>query len=135
MKFVRFITFGFILFVVYIIWAADNGTMPPIIFTLYHFPYGDKIGHFLLLGMLAFLINGNLPGRTLKLFSLSIPIGALLTISFAVLEEVSQLFFPARTFSLLDLGSSLLGIGFFSFLSSCLIKHLIKKYPSGNYSG
>jgi len=126
MKYVRVLTILFLLFVVYIIWAADNKALPAGIYELYHYPNGDKIGHFFLLGILTFLINCSLPDKSIKLVSLFIPLGTLLVTILSILEEISQTFFPARTFSLLDMGTSLLGVAFFSLLSTFFIKYFPK---------
>jgi polysaccharide biosynthesis protein VpsQ len=122
MKQIRIITIAFFLFFVYVIWAADNNVLPAWIIALYHYPNGDKVGHFLILGLLAFLINCSLPNLTVRLFTLSVPIGTMIVTALAIVEEISQSFFPARTFSLLDLGSSLSGIIVYSFLSLVVIR-------------
>jgi polysaccharide biosynthesis protein VpsQ len=100
--------------------------MPGWIFALFHYPNGDKIGHFFLFGLLAFLINGSFPERAIKIFSVPIPAGCLLIAFLAALEEYSQSYFPSRTFSLLDLGCSLSGIAVFSLLSVYFIKRFYK---------
>lgn len=86
-----------------IVIAADRGTLPPFLARLYAFPNGDKVGHFLLMGALAFALMLGLPTK-------SKPLGLVVLGLAITLEEISQLFFPRRTFSLLDLGCSLLGV-------------------------
>ena len=49
------ILFGIL--VVVIIVLADAGTLPRYLGPFYDFPNGDKVGHFLLYGILVFLIN------------------------------------------------------------------------------
>ncbi|HEX7555880.1 MAG TPA: VanZ family protein, partial [Leptolinea sp.] len=109
MKLIRIITLLFFLALVWIVLTADFGSMPPFIYALYHYPNGDKLGHFLLFGLLAFLVNLSLSGRMVTILKINIPMGSLLIAGFAAIEEFSQIFFPSRTASLLDLASSLLG--------------------------
>lgn len=93
-----------------IVYLADRGSLPPLIYRLYAFEYGDKLGHFLLMGLLAFAMNGIFP-KALALKGLpSLITGSAIAILFVILEEISQLFFSTRSFSLADLGCSLLGI-------------------------
>lgn len=99
-----------------IILAADLGKLPAVIAGLYAFPYGDKLGHFLLMGLLAFFLALALPER-LKRAGLAV-LAVIL-----VLEEGSQSFLPNRNFSGMDLLCSLLGVlvfgGLAVYLSTC----------------
>ncbi len=99
-----------------IILAADRGKLPAVIAGLYAFPYGDKLGHFLLMGLLAFFLALALPER-LKRAGLAV-LAVIL-----VLEEGSQSFLPNRNFSGMDLLCSLLGVlvfgGLAVYLSTC----------------
>ena len=99
----------FLLFILLVILAADTGTMPAFIRAVYNFPGGDKAGHFSLYGILAFLLARAFP-RQLQVGTLSIPIVTLILLIFATLEELSQSFFSTRSFDLLDLTCSFLGI-------------------------
>jgi hypothetical protein len=90
--------------------AADSGQIPPFITQLYSFPNGDKVGHFLLMGSVAFLLVMALPVPW-RLRGLVFLAGVL------TLEEISQLFFITRSFSLVDLACSLAGVGLFGYFS------------------
>lgn len=46
----------FTIFILVIIILADTGSLGFLAF-LYNFPYGDKAGHFILYGILSFLLN------------------------------------------------------------------------------
>lgn len=94
----------------WIIFAADKGVLPSFITALYAFPNGDKVGHFALMGALALGANILMPNRRVALFSKQILLGTLLVFIGVTVEECSQLIFQTRTFSLLDLGFSYLGI-------------------------
>jgi len=118
-------------FTLLIIVLANSGNLPRPIKNLYNFPYGDKVGHFLLMGLLSFVLNWTaLASRTPApeaersgvdkkpasvIWAVSLPLSFFVT-----LEEFSQIFFRRRTFSLLDLLFSLAGIAFFAWLASVL---------------
>lgn len=69
-------------------------------------PYGDKIAHAILYGILVYLILYAFDGIWKKAF-LIVP-GAVL--AFAAAEEFSQLYFPSRTFDWFDLLADVIGI-------------------------
>jgi hypothetical protein len=104
------LTASFALALILIIFFADRGTMPGFIAALYAFPYGDKAGHFLLMGGLAFLVNLSLSCRKVKLAGRGLLLGSLIAAGLVTVEEASQLIFKSRHASLGDLGASLLGI-------------------------
>ena len=90
---------------------ANTGLLPHSIRRLYDFPYGDKLGHFLLMGMVNFVLCWTLLTSRSRFELVPVIWKVSLTFAFLVtLEEFSQQFFPRRTFSLLDLGFSYLGI-------------------------
>ena len=101
----------FLAFIIGLIVLADADLLPDFINAIYDFPNGDKVGHFVLYGLLNFFITraflSSLPTRRGGWATLSV--GLILAL-FVALEELSQMFFSARTFSLLDLTASLLGI-------------------------
>lgn len=108
----------FSLFILLIIVLADVGVLSRTLRFLHAVPYGDKAGHFILYGILALLIN-------LALFRSQpdhnrIPIlirSGLLLGLFIGLEEFSQQYFVNRSFDLLDLAFSYLGLVFFSWVA------------------
>jgi VanZ family protein len=101
----------FTLFIILVIVLADTGSLPPYLKRMYDFPYGDKLGHFVLFGLLNFFITlaaiRSLPARTPKLVALSIGLTLALLIA---LEEFSQRYFAKRTFDLVDLMAGYLGL-------------------------
>jgi VanZ family protein len=99
----------FLVFILLVILAADTGSMPPFLHAIYDFPYGDKAGHFILYGILAFLLARAFP-RPAQLGQLSVPVVILALLAFAAVEEYSQRFFSTRTSDLVDLTFSFLGI-------------------------
>lgn len=107
----------FSLFIIEIILLADLG-MLGILGVVNRIPYGDKIGHFLLYGILTLLIDLALfrsrPDLRRSLISLRVALILTLLIG---LEEYSQQFFANRSFDLVDLFFSYLGVAFFSWVA------------------
>ncbi|MBT7073828.1 MAG: hypothetical protein HN922_02845 [Anaerolineae bacterium] len=122
------IPISLIIFALIIIFLADSGNLPRVIRQLYDFPNGDKIGHFFLMGLLSYTLNQaalstrnsssnkkrndrdlNL-GRLIWTVSLSLAF-------FVTFEEISQIYFPHRTFSLSDLAVNYLGIALFAWIA------------------
>ncbi len=101
--------FLFLVFIFLVILAADRGTIPPFLRALYRFPGGDLAGHFLLYGILAYLLARAFP-RRLQMGGFSLAVSSLWVSGLALAEELSQFFFPLRTPDLLDLACGLLGI-------------------------
>jgi len=107
----------FFLFIVLIIVLADRG-MLGMLGVINQIPFGDKAGHFLLYGTLTLLVDlalfRSLPNLDPKL--LAIKCGLILALLIG-LEEFSQQYFPSRTFDLVDLTFSYLGMIFFSWVA------------------
>ena len=107
----KYISILFFVFIIALIILADNGDIPPFIRSLYDFENGDKLGHFILYGLLNFFITrtflSSLPSKSRSWVTLSV--GLTLALGIA-LEEWSQQFFSARTFDLIDLLASFLGV-------------------------
>ena len=93
-----------------IIVAADRGTLPAFLQRLYAFPGGDKVGHGLLFGALAFGATLAVPRRAFAVGRLRVPAAALVVAALVALEEASQARFPGRTLSLADLAASYVGV-------------------------
>jgi VanZ family protein len=108
----------FALLIVCIIVFADMGKLGILRF-VNSIPYGDKIGHFVLYGILTLLLDLTLLGSprfTLRPNLLVLRIALILSLIIG-LEEYSQQYFPKRTFDLIDLTFSYLGVIFFSWLA------------------
>lgn len=118
----------FIIFFAYIIYAANQGDIPPFIRRIYVFPGGDKIGHIVLLGFLSLFINLFRYPRTIKLLRLSVFQGSLFVFCFITFEEISQILISSRTFDLIDLLCSYVGL----FLGDISIRILGKNTSISN---
>lgn len=105
----KLVAFLFLVFIFLVSVAANTGGIPPFLRALYRFPGGDLAGHFLLYGILAYLLARAFP-RRLQMGGFSPAISSLWVSGLALAEELSQFFFPLRTPDLLDLACGLLGI-------------------------
>ena len=92
-----------------IVVAADREALPLLLQRVYTYPAGDKIGHFLLFGGLAFLAALGFPRRT-EHAGVAIPVSTLVIAVLVTLEEASQAWFPGRTASVFDLLASYAGL-------------------------
>ena len=79
-------------------------------------PYGDKIGHFCLMGGLSFVVNWAMDCRFFAWGKLRVLRGSALVAALVTLEEFSQLGIRYRTFDLLDLAADFAGIFLFGRL-------------------
>ncbi len=113
----KWLTILFVLFIILIIILADTGNLG-ILYHINRIPYADKAGHFILYGILTLLIDltlfRSLPSLSRK--RVTVVSGLILALLIG-LEEFSQQYFADRTFSLLDLGASYLGVISFSWLA------------------
>jgi VanZ family protein len=110
-------------FLLYLMWAADSGNLPEYASFLYDFRYGDKVGHFVLYGGVAFVLCLAFP-KSFQVWRFKIPFIALFFLLFALGEEWSQTLFPRRTPDWLDGACSAVGIILGSSIAS-----FIKKRP------
>jgi VanZ family protein len=113
----KWLTVLFTLFIILIIVLADTGNLG-ILSRINRIPYADKAGHFILYGILILLIDltlfRSLPRQSRKWIALV----SGLTIAVLIgIEEFSQQYFADRTFSLMDLSASYLGLICFSWLA------------------
>lgn len=73
-------------------------------------PYGDKLGHFFLMGMLSFVVNLALQTRKLVVWKFEFLLGSLLVGLIVTIEEFSQMFIGGRAFDWFDLVADFSGI-------------------------
>jgi VanZ family protein len=123
----KWVTFLFTLFILAVIVFADLGILPKFLGWAYDFPNGDKVGHFILFGLLNFFLtltftrprhnwtpstrspqnHWDYSGQRRERVALSISLALSLLIA---VEEFSQLWFSARSFDLIDLLMSFVGV-------------------------
>ena len=118
-----------ILLVVYIfilaviIFLADRRGTRYMLNFVGNIPYGDKLGHFCLMGGFSFLLNLVLNARTFRLWKVRYLLGSLIVLIVVTLEEISQMFVAGRTFDWSDLVFDYLGI----FLLGELARFILRR--------
>lgn len=113
----KWLTLLFALFLILLIVLADTGRLG-MLSIVYRIPSADKLGHFILYGIFALLLNLTLfrscpkANKTIVAVIIGLVLATLIG-----LEEFSQQSFANRTFSLADIGASYLGVIFFAWLA------------------
>lgn len=105
--------FGFILGIIY---DADLDRDNVLIRLVHGIPFGDKICHFLLYGVMALLLNYALGFKNVVLMGRTFLLGSVIILTFAIAEEFTQLAFESRTFDLLDMAGDIAGVYLISAL-------------------
>ena len=122
MRHARLALFGFGLFLCCLVGLADSGHARWLFRMVESVPGGDKIGHFILFGILAFLVNLVMRATVVRWGGRAMLLGSIIVMTIVFAEEVSQLFFASRTFELLDLTADLAGIWVFGQLARWYVK-------------
>ncbi|MEQ9168048.1 MAG: VanZ family protein [Fulvivirga sp.] len=115
----------FFAFIIGLIVQVDLNKKNLLIDIVHKIPFGDKLGHFILFGILALLVNMAMRFRKARLLGRHFHIGSVLVLLFAVVEEFSQLAFSSRTFDLVDMLFDLFGVGLLSSIG--FREHFIKQ--------
>jgi VanZ family protein len=114
-KFCKLITIILFLFIGYIIYAADNGKSTIFFKLIDVLPFGDKIGHFFLFGLLTLLLNLALSFKSFKPLPI-LPLGSVIVSVLIIIEELSQVYFPNRTLDVKDLIADAFGVLIFTYI-------------------
>jgi len=122
---------GFFLFLCWIIYLANTGSDSVFFDLVDRLPYGDKVGHFGLYGVLTLLLNLGLGCRSVAVGGIKLLSGSLVVLVFAVGEELTQGFLPSRTMDITDVIADLLGILAFGYLAVKLCERFSRKAPRG----
>jgi len=107
---------SFFIFIAFIIYLADTADHNFAFRVIGHIPYGDKLMHGLLYGVMALLLNYGLKFKSYKFLSFDVQVGAIAVLVFATIEEISQYWIASRTFDLLDLLADFAGVILFSLI-------------------
>jgi VanZ family protein len=91
-------------------------------------PFGDKIGHFCLMGMFSLIVNLSLNARTISIWNLRYLLGSLIVLTVVTIEEFSQIFIGGRSFDLGDLLADAAGI----FIFGEIARFVTQRYFSEN---
>ena len=111
----RWLTLAYASTLMLLVAAADRGTLKVSYLTV--LPAADKIGHFLLMGLMSYLINSALGGQRLSWRRLSVLKGSAFLSLLVAAEELSQLWLTHRNFELADLAADAAGIWLFGRLA------------------
>ncbi|SRR5258706_15801170 len=102
-----------------VVLSATASTRPQLVLQWTRYlPGRDKTGHFLLMGGFAGVSVLAFAGRRLGARRVAVLAVLLVVTGLVVLEEFVQLWLPYRTFSLIDLASSLAGVACFGALAA-----------------
>jgi VanZ family protein len=108
---------------------ADLGRLPGFLAAIYAFPDGDKVGHFVLYGILAFLLVSVVPikkdHRPWRIPLLS----CILLVVFIGVEEISQVLLASRSADLIDFICSVLGVVVFGCMSWVVNRRKVSSQP------
>jgi VanZ family protein len=107
---------SFFLFIGFIIFLANTADHNFAFRLIGHIPYGDKLMHGLLYGVMALLLNYSLNFKSKKIFGFNMQVGALIVLTFAGLEEITQYWLPSRTCDFVDFVADMVGVVLFSFI-------------------
>ncbi len=107
----------FLGFMVIVTLSADVRWIPT---KLAGIPFSDKIGHFGLYGILAFLLNLALSRRAVQIGPIRIPLALLIVCTLGILDEAQQSFSPYRSVDIRDLTADWVGVTVGVLLASSL---------------
>ncbi len=114
---IKILTVCYVCVLAGIIFLADVKSTRYVLSFVGNIPFGDKLGHFFLIGIFAFLLNLSLNCRKVW----RVLIGSLIVSAIVTLEEFSQIFIRGRSFDLTDLVADFLGILIFGKLAEIIL--------------
>lgn len=123
---VKILTVCYVLILAGIIFVADRKSTQYLLNFIGNIPYGDKLGHFFLMGTFSFLLNLSLNCRRFW----GILLGSLFVAVVVTIEEFSQILVRGRTFDWTDLVSDFLGI----YIMGELARLIFLKFRFGDQS-
>ncbi len=109
-----------------IIFLADRKGTSYLLDFVGNIPFGDKLGHFCLMGGFSFLLNLVLDAKTFKFLKINWLFGSFIVLIVVTLEECSQIFIRGRTFDWGDLAVDYLGIFLFGELAKFICRRVAK---------
>lgn len=122
----------YLLIVAGIIVTADLKSTSYLLGFVGNIPYGDKIGHFVLFGVLAFLVNLNFGMRMFSFGRSDYLLGSLIVMVGITIEEFTQIFMRGRTFSWLDLFCGYAGVIFFGETARIIYRKFLETAQEKN---
>ncbi|MES2659236.1 MAG: VanZ family protein [Verrucomicrobiota bacterium] len=106
---------GFIIFFIWIVTIANSGNGTPWWSFIHQVPYGDKIGHPGLIGILSFLCNLAFPSKKAGFLPRFVTLTTLILFVLLSLEELSQAFIKTRHLDFYDWLADLAGLAIGQF--------------------
>ncbi len=127
-KFVLLFTVLFFTFILWVIFMANTGQSTIFFKLVKTVPYGDKLGHFGLFGILTLALNFITNFKCFKLGCIKLYYGTLAVTVFVIFEELSQYYIPNRTLDVYDFLADAVGISLFTLFSYFIAqkRHFIK---------
>jgi len=122
------ILFLFIIIIPTIV-LADLGRLPGFLAAVYAFPDGDKLGHFGLYGILAFLLVAVVPVADNQIPWRNAFLSCLFLVVLIGLEEVSQILLANRSADLVDFICSVLGVIVFGCMAWLIKRKKVSSQP------
>ena len=122
-KRVSSLSIAFLGFIGWFIYLANTAQKSIFFEFVDNIPYGDKLAHFFLFGLLSLAVNFSFKLKVFMLGWFEVYAGSIFVFLFVLIEEFSQHFIPSRTMTAADLFADIMGIIVFS-----LITKLISKY-------
>lgn len=125
---------GFCAFLGWVIGLANAGKDAVFFDLAKALPWGDKVGHFFLFGLLALVMNLALGGWSFALWrraKVRVYLGSALVLVFVAVEELSQAWFPTRSCDGWDLTADVLGIAFFTWVTARVLGGRVVGLPAG----
>ena len=88
--------------------------------------FGDKIGHFCLMGMFSLVVNLALGAKAIHIWKLNYLLGSIIVLIIVAAEEFSQIFIGGRSFDAGDLLADAAGIFVFGEMARFLDNNFFK---------
>ena len=123
---IKIITVVYFLILVGIVVLADSRGTQFFLKLNFGIPYFDKVGHFVLMGGLSFLVNLALRAKTVSIWKIQYLLGSLIVLLIVTIEEFSQMFISGRAFDWGDLVADYLGIFIFGELARFCVGRMKK---------
>lgn len=89
---------------------ANRGELHHYVGGLAGIPYGDKLGHFVLMGSLSLLVNLSFLAKRISIGGRQVLVGSMLVAILVTAEELSQGLFVNRTMDVYDWIADMIGI-------------------------
>lgn len=122
-KLISILSIFFLGFITWIIYLANTGQNSIFFEFVGSIPYGDKLGHFCLFGLLTLGANFAFKLKQYAVISLNIYVGSTIVFLFVLIEELSQYFIPSRTLDATDLLADVIGIITFNLVTKVISKY------------